>query len=276
MCTKVLLSFVCLAGQVPSLCTLDGVELTEEDMKDGIPHNAICKNQCQEGYGLTAGFGHPSTQCHCGWYMGPGTLCEWIVPLCNVATDDDDCATTYDQPQEEVGYCVPAVCSASVTDFQEWMNDGLYGGFIPEGTADSFDYYYDDYHWTQPSETHLTSLNCPPDAIYSNTGDPNLDGMVKEGASCTLGCQDGWFVDRTSPVVKCERGFKNTWGHDYHWDIHWYVLQGSQQFDQYGMMNGDDYTGGSCGHPNWPCTWKPVCSPIGWQFHNYYTWTGGT
>ena len=48
---------------------------------------------------------------------------------------------------------------------------------------------------------HFIALNCPPDAIWSGTGDPNLDGKVKAGASCTLECQDGWYVDRASPVL---------------------------------------------------------------------------
>ena len=197
-------------NQQPTNCYLNDEKLDFADYPDGFTLGTICKNECTEpGYGLSHGFGHPQTECQCDYFgdNGQGYFCQFN--------------------KVEVSYCVPAVCSASMADVRSWLSDGTtIGGFITkeQSESDDFAYYYAEYHETSPSADHFTSFNCPPDAIWANTGDPNLDGKVKLGATCTLGCADGFYVDRASPELTCAPGPHNPWGINYHWDQHWEMV----------------------------------------------------
>jgi hypothetical protein len=240
-------------GQQPTNCYLKGEKLDFDDyFPDGFPVGTICKNECDQGYGLSHGDGHSQTECTCGDFgYGEGNWCQFN--------------------QMKVAYCVPAVCSASLADVRSWLHKGTkFGGFITdEQSANGFD-YGDEYQETTPSVDHFTSFNCPPDAIWSNTGDPKLDGKVKSGATCTLGCDDGFYVHRASPELTCSPGPHNPWGIHYHWDQHWKMLGSPPQYyDDYGYW-GADYTGGKCGHPGWPCDVTPICAPEGHVWHSNY------
>ena len=180
------------AGHIPNKCTLNGEPV---EINDSMPVGTICQNDCPEGYGITMGWGVQTPTCECG-----ATNYDFGEYGKSCAFDHQ----YYEPSNHEVSYCVPAVCPGDIEEVKAWLADGIgVGGFVHKDTlASGFDYYfdYDAYHPTSPNVDHFTSLNCPPDAIWSGTGDPNLDGKVKAGYSCTLGCQDGWHVTRASPV----------------------------------------------------------------------------
>ena len=117
------------------------------------------------------GDGWPVSTCMCDYYGNGGYGCMFDLT--------------------HVSYCVPAVCSADLDDLKSWLLNGAYaGGFLHEDHVEGFDYYYDSdlYHEIRPQESlqMISAFDCPEDSIWSGTGDPNLDGKVKAGKSCTI------------------------------------------------------------------------------------------
>ena len=178
------------ANQTPSKCTDSNgksVDFNATVASGGFLPGTTCQNDCPEGYGLSMGDGWPLSTCMCDYYGNGGYGCMFDLT--------------------HVSYCVPAVCSADLDDLKSWLLNGAYaGGFLHEDHVEGFDYYYDSdlYHEIRPQESlqMISAFDCPEDSIWSGTGDPNLDGKVKAGKSCTIKCQEGWYPDkRASPVL---------------------------------------------------------------------------
>jgi len=183
----------------------------------GFPEGAYCRDECEVGFGH-ANWGHDYTTCRC--------------------EDDTSCKFS----SNTVAYCVQATCNSDIEHIKNLLWEGIGGTFVKDDDASI-------ESPIQPSVEHYSHVECPESAIWSDSGNPSVDGQVKYRSTCQLRCKDGFYLDQRGsdgPAMTCGLTFE----FDYEWDLY------TTNVDKYGYCDHSFY--------DIDCNYWPICVPNGY------------